>query len=73
MQVRKLIRLLSEAVEKNPKVAYMDACVDNRYGANNVDNYTFSPICDAEIRNTIWNQEETINECQRDIMVLGNY
>ncbi len=73
MQVRKLIRMLNEIVEKNPKAAYMEACVDTRFGAHWVDEHTYIPIADIEKKNTIWNAENTVNENQRDVIVLGNY
>ncbi len=73
MQVRKLIRMLNEIVEKNPKAAYMEACVDTRFGAHWVDEHTYMPIADIEKKNTIWS---AVNEDQaenRDVIVLGNY
>lgn len=72
MQVRKLIRLLNEMVEKNPKVAYMNACVDRRYAASNPQ-FTFINIPDVEIQECVWKPDETHNENLRDVVVLGNY
>ena len=72
MQVRKLIRLLNEMVEKDPSLAYKEACVDRRYAMSN-PRHTFISIPDVEIRNCIWKPEETENEIQRDVVVLGNY
>lgn len=72
MQVRKLIRLLNEAIKENPGVAYMETCIDREY----VDcamsgEFKYISVPDIGIRSCVWNPEETINECQRNVMVLG--
>ena len=73
MQVRKLIRLLSEMVEKDPSAAYLEACVDNQFGANFVDDYRYSPIGDVMAQNCVWENDNPDTEVQRDVIVLGNY
>ena len=74
MQVRKLIRLLTEMVEKEPKAAYMRACVDRRYATSNPQ-YTFIEIPDVEVRETLWEVHGRENESDNTIkvVVLGNY
>lgn len=72
MQVRKLIRLLSEEIKKNPSAAYMKVCVDKRYTENS--HVTFKEISDCEIRACAWeNDSWGGNESERDVMVIGNY
>ena len=73
MQVRKLIRLLSELVEKDPKMAYREVCLDRRFVEAQCKEWTFIQIPDVETRWCIWNSEESMNEIQREVVVLGNY
>lgn len=70
MQLRKLQRLLKEAEEKHGK--YIEVCIDTRY-AKSFQNRTFVSIADVESRWCVWNPEETVNEAQREVLVLGNY
>lgn len=68
MQVRKLIRLLNEMVEKDPNLAYAKVCVDKRYTEN--CEYTFREINDCETRVVdSWGDSLT----QKEVVVLGNY
>lgn len=60
-------------VEKNPQLAYKSAVVDRRYVESQCEDFTYLNISDVEVHNCVWNAEETLNECQRDVVVLGNY
>jgi hypothetical protein len=73
MQVRKLIRLLTEMVDKNPRLAFKEVCIDRRYALHQCEDFTFIPIQDVETRWCVWNPEETVNEVQREVVVIGNY
>ena len=73
MQVRKLIRLLSEMVEENPSLKYKDVCIDTRVGRDNSEFYTYYSVNDVETHSCIWNAEESENENQRTVVVIGNY
>lgn len=73
MQVRKLIRLLTEMVEKEPSTAYMKACVDRRYAQSNPQ-YKFIEIPDIQKQWCVWEPENNPDrDTQREVVVLGNY
>ena len=73
MQIRKLRRLLNEMVAKDPMLDYKEACIDRQYVEVINDEYRYIPFDDVEVRNCVWEAENTINECKRDVVVLGNY
>lgn len=73
MQARKLVRLLNEMIKKDPKMAYKDVCLDRRYVEHQCKDFTFIPINDVETRWCIWNPGKTIEEAQREVIILGNY
>ena len=69
MQLRKLIRLLEEAKEKYGD--RIECCIDTELGASN-RHLKYYSISDIEHHSCVWNPEETENECQRFVLVLGN-
>jgi hypothetical protein len=73
MQVRKLIRLLNELVEKDPSLKYSKVCIDTEFGKSNAPYFKYYEIPDVEIRYCVWNPEETENMNERRVVVLGNY
>ena len=73
MQVRKLQRLLKELVEKDPSLAYSEVCIDTEFGKSKASYFKYCAVPDVEIRDTVWNAEESENENWRKVIVLGNY
>lgn len=74
MQVRKLIRILNEMIEKDPSIAYKEVTVDTRW-AKSKSYHTFAAINDDDIKidSCVWNKERTANENWREVLVLGDY
>ena len=73
MQVRKLMRLLNELVEKNPNLAYAEACIDTEFGKSKAPHFKYYAIPDVEKRETTWEVENSESEHHRIVVVLGNY
>lgn len=71
MQVRKLIRLLNELIEKDPALKYAEACIDTEFGKSKARLKYYS-IPDVEVRSCVW-ESESENEIQKQVVVLGNY
>ena len=72
MQVRKLIRLLNEMVENNPAMKYKDVCIDTHLGRDKSSYYRYYSVADIETHWCVWNAEESVNENQREVVVIGN-
>lgn len=73
MQLRKLIRLANELIEKDPSNAYRSVCVDRRYLQSIPEDFTYYDISDIEERWCVWEPENHENEIQRRVIVIGNY
>ena len=70
MQLRKLIRLLQEAEVKHG--SRIEVCIDRRFAEAQPKDYTYIRINDVESHDCVWNQETTVNENWRTVIVLGN-
>ena len=73
MQARKLIRLLQKMIEKDPSLAYKEVCIDTELGKSKAPYFKYYAVSDVEVHNCVWNPEESENENQRDVIVIGNY
>jgi len=72
MQVRKLIRLLSEMVEKDPSLAYKEVTVDTEW-AKGCTFVKYHAVNDVHVASCVWNQETSENENWREVLVFGRY
>lgn len=71
MQLRKLQRLLSEIEKDHGK--YIDICIDTKFAAS-FSEYDFLSLKDVNIKNCTWEREQFPDrECQRNVVVLGQY
>lgn len=74
MQVRKMIRILNEMIEKDPSVAFKKVCVDRRYtDSNHKGDMQFKEVSEIETHWCIWEPGNFEIESQRQVVVIGNY
>jgi len=70
MQLRKLIRLLLEAQAEHG--GHIETCIDRKFAESQCEDFRYISISDVERHSCIWNPEESVNEIQRNVLVLGN-